>query len=107
MGSCLLWQRRPALQMIVGRLPAKLELAFAALAMSLFIAVPAGIFAAVKRGTAFDSFATVVAVAGNSMPVFWLGIVLILLMSVWLGLLPASGRGGLTHLILPAITLGA
>jgi peptide/nickel transport system permease protein len=102
-----LWQRRPALQMIISRLPATLELAFAALAVSLFIGVPVGIFAAVRRGTAFDAFATVVAVAGNSMPVFWLGIVLILIVSVWLGLLPASGRGGLTHIILPAVTLGA
>ncbi len=102
-----LWQRQPALSLIVDRLPATLELAFAALTVSLAVGVPVGIIAAIRRGSIVDGAATVVAVAGNSMPVFWLGIVLILVVSVWLGLLPASGRGGIERLILPAITLVA
>jgi peptide/nickel transport system permease protein len=77
------------------------------LCVSLVIGVAVGIIAALKRGTAFDSAATMAAVAGNSMPVFWLGIVLILTVSVWLRLLPASGRGGVDRLILPSLTLGA
>jgi peptide/nickel transport system permease protein len=75
--------------------------------VSILIGVTVGIIAAVKRGSVFDSLATMAAVAGNSMPVFWLGIVLILTVSVWLRLLPASGRGGIDRLILPALTLGA
>jgi peptide/nickel transport system permease protein len=102
-----LWQHRPALGLVLDRVPATLELAAAALLVSLLIGVTVGIIAAVKRGSVFDSLATMAAVAGNSMPVFWLGIVLILTVSVWLRLLPASGRGGIDRLILPALTLGA
>jgi peptide/nickel transport system permease protein len=87
--------------------PATLELAFAALVVSLLIGVPLGIVAALKRGTIVDTLATVGVAAGNCMPTFWLGIVLILAVSVWLQLLPASGRGGIERLILPALTLGA
>jgi len=102
-----LWQHRPALGLVVDRVPATLELTAAALLVSLIIGVTVGIVAALKRGSVFDSLATMAAVAGNSMPVFWLGIVLILTVSVWLRWLPASGRGGLDRLVLPAFTLGA
>ena len=102
-----LWHKQPALSLILERVPATLELAFAALVVSLLIGVPLGILAALKRGTIVDALATVGVAAGNCMPTFWLGIVLILVVSVWLHLLPASGRGGIERLILPALTLGA
>lgn len=99
--------QQPAVGLVLERVPATLELAFAALFVSLVIGVPVGVIAAVKRGTPQDALVTAAAVAGNSMPVFWLGIVLILTVSVWLHWLPASGRGGIERLILPSLTLGA
>src|SRR5207302_677859 len=68
--------------------------------------IPAGIVSAVRRNTMLDYISTVVALLGQSMPTFWLGIMLILVFSVQFNLLPSSGRGGFEHLILPAITLG-
>ena len=70
------------------------------------VSIPLGIAAAVKRNSPIDTIATVVAVLGQSMPVFWLGILLILLFSVTLNWLPVSGRGSWQSLILPAVTLG-
>ena len=101
------WQKQPAMGLVLARLPATAQLAGAALLVSLLIGVPLGIIAALKRGTVIDSAATILAVSGNSLPTFWLGIVLILVVSVWLGWFPASGRGGIEHLVLPAFTLGA
>jgi len=96
----------PAMRLVVERLPATLELAGAAMAIALCVALPAGIVSAVRRNTPVDYISTVVALLGQSMPTFWLGIMLILIFSVRLNLLPSSGRGGLPHLILPAVTLG-
>ena len=96
----------PAMRLVVERLPATLELAGAAMAIALCVALPAGIVSAVRRNTPVDYVSTVVALLGQSMPTFWLGIMLILIFSVRLNLLPSSGRGGLPHLILPAVTLG-
>ena len=96
----------PAMSLVVERLPATLELAGAAMAIALCVALPAGIVSAVRRNTPVDYVSTVVALLGQSMPTFWLGIMLILIFSVRLHLLPSSGRGGLQHLILPAVTLG-
>jgi ABC-type dipeptide/oligopeptide/nickel transport system permease component len=96
----------PAFGLVVERLPATFELAGAALVLALLLAIPAGIISAVRRNTALDYVSTVVALLGQSMPTFWLGIMLILLCSVKLQLLPSSGRGTLEHLVLPAITLG-
>src|SRR5438445_2578537 len=90
----------------VERMPATFELAGAALVGALVLALPAGIVSAVRRNTMLDYISTVVALLGQSMPTFWLGIMLILVFSVQFNLLPSSGRGGLGHLILPAITLG-
>jgi peptide/nickel transport system permease protein len=87
-------------------MPATFELAAAALLIALVIAIPAGIISAVRRNTIVDYIATVVALLGQSMPTFWLGIMLILFFSVQFNVLPSSGRGGMNHLILPAITLG-
>jgi ABC-type dipeptide/oligopeptide/nickel transport system permease component len=96
----------PAFGLVVQRLPATFELAGAALAIALALSIPAGIVSAVRRNTLVDYAATVVALIGQSMPTFWLGIMLILLFSVQLGVLPSSGRGTLLHLVLPAVTLG-
>ena len=96
----------PAFGLVVERLPATFELAGAALLLALVLSIPAGIVSAVHRNTALDYVSTVVALLGQSMPTFWLGIMLILLLSVQLQWLPSSGRGGWEHLVLPAITLG-
>jgi ABC-type dipeptide/oligopeptide/nickel transport system permease component len=96
----------PAMGLVVERMPATLELAGAALLLALCLAIPAGIISAVKRNTLVDYVSTVVALLGQAMPTFWLGIMLILVFSVRFNWLPSSGRGDLQHLILPAITLG-
>jgi ABC-type dipeptide/oligopeptide/nickel transport system permease component len=95
-----------AFHLVMERLPATFELAGAALAIALCLSIPIGILSAVRRNTAVDYASTVVALLGQSMPTFWLGIMLILIFSVQLGLLPSSGRGGVEHLVLPAVTLG-
>jgi ABC-type dipeptide/oligopeptide/nickel transport system permease component len=96
----------PAMGLVLERLPATFELAGAGLLIALGLAIPAGIVSAVRRNTSVDYISTVVALLGQAMPTFWLGIMLILVFSVRLNWLPSSGRGGLEHLILPAITLG-
>ena len=98
--------RRPVTQHIRERLPATVELGVTAMLLSVLIGVPLGMYSAVRRGGALDRAARVFAVLGQSMPTFWLGLMLILLFGVVLGVLPAGGRGGLLHLILPAFTLG-
>ncbi len=98
--------RRPVTEHIWERLPATVELGFVAMFMSVLIGVPLGVYSAVRRGSLLDTGARVFAVLGQSMPAFWLGLMLILFFGVVLGVLPAGGRGGLAHLILPAFTLG-
>jgi ABC-type dipeptide/oligopeptide/nickel transport system permease component len=97
----------PVLALLVERYPATLELALAALGVCLLIAVPAGVFTANRRGSASDRAISVATLLGLSVPNFALGPLLILIFSVELGWLPVSGRGGLSHLLLPAATLGA
>jgi peptide/nickel transport system permease protein len=87
-------------------MPATIELASAALLFALAIAFPAGIVAAMRRNTWVDTLSMSVALFGQSVPVFWLGLMLILLFAVNLQWLPTGGRGGLDNLILPTITLG-
>lgn len=96
----------PAFDLVWERMPATFELSGAALAIALGLAIPAGILSAVKRNSLLDYVATVIALLGQSMPTFWLGIMLILLFSVHFNLLPSSGRGGWENMILPAVTLG-
>ena len=96
----------PAMGLVVERLPATFELAGAGLVIALALAIPAGIVSAVRRNTSIDYISTGVALLGQAMPTFWLGIMLILVFSVRLNWLPSSGRGDVEHLILPAITLG-
>jgi peptide/nickel transport system permease protein len=97
----------PAMSEALGRLPATGELAFAALLLACVVAIPAGIIAAAKRESLFDYLMRGVSLVGQAAPVYWLGIMLILIFGVQLNWLPIAGRGGLSHLILPTITLGA
>jgi peptide/nickel transport system permease protein len=98
--------QQPAFGLVLERLPATLELAFAALVLAVVVALPLGIVAALYRGRVLDVVAMAFAVVGQATPYFWMGIMLILVVSVELGWLPTSGRGGWRHLILPAVTLG-
>ena len=86
--------------------PNTLELALGAIIIAMLIGIPAGVVAAVKQNTWADFFVTVGALIGVSMPVFWFGLLAILYFSVELGWFPVAGRGTLSHLVLPAITLG-
>src|SRR5215469_11106409 len=88
------------------RLPNSLELALAATLISFVIGIPAGILSAVKVNTAWDHVGKIIALLGLSIPGFWLGLVLILIFSVWLGWLPTSGQGGWRNLVMPALALG-
>jgi peptide/nickel transport system permease protein len=99
--------RAPVFGLVFERYPATLELSLAALAVCLAIAIPAGVFSASRRGSARDRATSVLTLLGLSMPNFALGPLLILFFSVELGWLPVSGRGGVSHLVLPALTLGA
>ncbi len=96
----------PALRLVLERLPASFELAAAAMVLAVIMAIPLGIISAVKRNTYTDLLISTLSVIGKAMPNFWVGIMLILLLSVMWGVLPVSGRGGVSHLILPAFTLG-
>lgn len=101
-----LQSQRPISELLWERIPATAELAAAALAVAVVIAFPLGILAAVRKDSAWDYGAMSVSLLGVSMPNFWLGPLLILVFSVWLGWLPVSGREGPASLVLPAITLG-
>ncbi len=97
---------RPVLDEILTRLPATLQLALAGMLIALLIAIPVGIVSATRQYSAVDNISMFGALLGVSMPNFWLGLLLIMFFSVHLGWLPVFGRGGIEHLILPAITLG-
>ena len=99
--------QQPVLKVVAEHYPATLELAVVALLICALIGIPAGVLAAHKRGERTDHAVGVLTLFGLSVPNFALGPVLILLFSVVLGWLPVSGRGGISHLILPAFTLGA
>lgn len=119
-------QRRPALGLVLERLPATLELTFAAMLISTVIAIPVGIIAASRRGTFFDGGTMLLAMFGQSMPSFWLGIMLLLGLGLGLRILPISGHVpflapllegrldvaianlplSVRHVLLPAITVG-
>jgi len=97
---------RPVTALIVERLPATVELLAGGLTVALAIALPTGIIAALRSGRPTDVVLRWLAVSGIAMPNFWLGPLLILLFAIGLGWLPVSGRGGLSHLVLPSVTLG-
>lgn len=97
---------RPVTTEIVERFPATLQLAAAATVITVVIAVPVGMLAALRRNSLLDQATRALAMLGASIPSFWLALLLIILFSVKLQLLPASGYGGLDHVILPALALG-
>jgi peptide/nickel transport system permease protein len=99
--------RSPALQVVVERVPATIHLTLAAMALTVLFGVSLGILTAVRQGTGYDYAGTVLAVLGQSLPNFWLGIMLILLFGVTLRWLPTSGFQGWWHLVLPSVTLAA
>ena len=97
--------REDALALVLSRLPATLSLAFLAIAVATFVGIPLGVLAAVRRNTLWDSLISGLAVTGQSTPVFWLGIMGILLFAVTWQVLPASGTGSWRHYVLPTGTL--
>ncbi len=98
---------QPVLHLIAERLPATALLAVAALAWSTLLGFAFGILAAVAAGTPLDLFVRLVALSGQAVPVFWLGLILILVVALDWRLLPTGGYGDVRHLVLPAISLGA
>ena len=98
--------QEPVVESIRTRYPATVELALASLIFSVLIAVPLGVWSAIRRGQRIDRSIGFISLLGVSLPNFALGPLLILLFSIALGLLPVSGREGWAHLILPAVTLG-
>ena len=104
-GHSYLWNM-PAMDLILARLPATLELALAGLVFALALAVPLGVLSAVHRGGWIDNAAKLFAMLGQAMPNFWVGLLLIVFVAVQLQWLPAYGRGTIGHLILPAVALG-
>ncbi|MBW1963249.1 MAG: ABC transporter permease [Deltaproteobacteria bacterium] len=98
--------KQPVTVLMLERLPATAELTFAAFVFSLSISLTLGIVSAIKRFSWIDNLSTFLALMGQAMPIYWLGIMLIIFFGVKLQILPISGKGGFLHLILPAITLG-
>ena len=105
LGQSLKWRGQSSTEVVFDHLPATLLLGGFAILISLAVAIPLGVIAAMHRGSWIDGSVTVVALLGQSLPPFWLGIILIWIFAVSLSLLPTSGRGGLLHLILPAIAM--
>ncbi|MCL4463860.1 MAG: ABC transporter permease subunit [Firmicutes bacterium] len=97
--------KKPVMAELLYYFPATLKLAAASLLIVLLISIPVGVFSALYKDTAFDQICRILAFIGASMPSFWLGFVLIYILSLELNLLPAFGRGTLAHLVLPATTL--
>lgn len=99
-------QRKPSLDVVIERIPATLELALGSFLFSIITGIPLGVLSALKRGSLLDYIGRTFALIGQAAPVFWLGIVLVLIFSVNLGWLPVARRGGWEHYILPSVTLG-
>lgn len=101
-----IYYRVPAFDLYLQRLPASLLLAAVAMLISLILGIPIGIFSAVRVNTWVDNFGKIFALLGLSLPSFWVGLILILLLSVSLNWLPSSGSGSFAHIIMPAFALG-
>jgi peptide/nickel transport system permease protein len=95
----------PAMEVVFNRIPATFELAAAAFSLSILLGLLLGTVSATRRGSWLDQSGKIFALLGQSMPAFWIGIMAILLFSVQLGWLPTSGRGGISHLLMPALSL--
>jgi peptide/nickel transport system permease protein len=104
-GKSLRWNRSN-LELFLERFPNTLLLATVAMVFAIFVGIPVGILSAMKLGKWFDNVGKAFAFLGQAMPVFWIGIMLILVFAVWLKILPTSGVGSWKHLLMPAFTLG-
>ena len=104
-GESIRW-KTPAMGLILDRFPNTLLLATSAILFGICLAIPVGVVSAVKRGTLFDSVGKVVAIIGQSMPSFWIGILLIMAFALYFPIFPTSGIGTAAHLVLPSLTLG-
>ena len=107
LGVSLKWRGYTAMEVVLQRLPATLKLGGLSVLLSIVVAIPLGVIAARHRGTMVDKSANIVALLGQSLPQFWLGIMLIWIFAVGLGWFPTSGQGGLQHMILPAIAMAS
>ena len=105
-GDSVRWPDRTAMGMVKERFPATLELAGISIAISLAVSVPLGVLSAVKKDSPLDYLGKIIALLGQSLPPFWLAIMLIFAFGVVFQWFPTHGKGGITHLILPAISLG-
>jgi peptide/nickel transport system permease protein len=99
-------EHRPVFELLMERMPATLELTGTAFLISAVLGIALGVLSATRRRSFYDRAVLVLTLAGQSMPVFWVGTMLILVFAVRLGWLPIAGRGGLSHLVLPAVALG-
>jgi peptide/nickel transport system permease protein len=99
-------QQQPTLALIADRLPATLQLAGASMAIAICVGVPVGVAAATRRNSIWDNLLMLGGLLGQSIPVFWLGLLMIMVFSVGLGWFPVAGTGGPQYLVLPALTLG-
>jgi peptide/nickel transport system permease protein len=104
-GESIRW-KTPAMGLILDRFPNTLLLSTSAILFGICLAIPVGVVSAVKRGTLFDSVGKVVAIIGQSMPSFWIGILLIMAFALYFPIFPTSGIGTAAHLVLPSLTLG-
>ena len=99
--------REPVINLLKQRFAFTVQLSFLSILIAAFIGLIAGVISATRQYSIFDNLSMVGALFGISMPIFWLGLLLMLVFSVYLGWFPAGGSGGLKHLLLPAIALGA
>ena len=105
-GQSIKWRGYDAMGLVMQKFPATLLLALVAIAIAIAIAVPVGVLSAVKKDTIFDWVGKVIALTGQSLPPFWLGLVLMWIFAVQLDLVPTSGRNGPTAYLLPALSIG-
>lgn len=105
-GDSIKWKGRTSRELVLSRLPATLQLAAFSLVVSAILALPLGVIAAVKKDTGYDLAAKIIGLIGQSAPSFAIGLVLMWIFAVNFSLVPTSGRGGFSHMVLPAISLG-
>ena len=105
-GDSIKWPGHSAMDMVGSRVVATLQLAGTAMVLAAVMAVTLGVLTAVQKDTPFDFFGKIFALFGQSAPAFWIGIMLIWIFAVELDLFPTSGRGGLSHMVLPVVTMG-
>ena len=100
------WQSRPALEIVMEKLPNTIKLTIVGMTVALVLSIPMGIIASLRPNSFVDRSTSAASLVGLSAPQFWVGLLFILLFSVNLGWLPTGGKGGLKHMIMPALTIG-